>query len=76
MFQRVYLGPEVTQERAKIRRAIRTLFEHFSASPEQIPDSLPDGPRHRRVTDYIAGMTDRFCVAQYEALTVPTAFSL
>ncbi len=76
MFERVYLGPEVTQERAKIQRAVRTLFEHFCIYPDQIPDSTPDGPVWRRVTDYIAGMTDRFCVAQYEALTVPNAFAL
>jgi dGTPase len=76
MFERVYLGPEVTQERAKILRAVKTLFAHFCMHPEEIPDSIPDGPVHRRVTDYVAGMTDRFCVAQFEALTVPTAFSL
>jgi dGTPase len=76
MFERVYLGPEVTQERAKIKRAVRTLFEHFCNHPEEIPASIPGGPVWRRVTDYIAGMTDRFCVSQYETLTVPNAFAL
>ena len=27
-----------------------------------------------RVTDYIAGMTDRFCIRAFEELSVPTAF--
>ncbi|HTW11344.1 MAG TPA: deoxyguanosinetriphosphate triphosphohydrolase [Solirubrobacteraceae bacterium] len=75
MFEHVYLGPQVTQERTKIQRAVRELFGHFCEHPEQIPPSIPQGELSQRVTDYIAGMTDRFAVAQFEALTVPTAFS-
>jgi dGTPase len=75
MFERVYLGPEVTHEREKIRNAVRTLFDHFCDHPELIPDSLPAGERSRRVPDHIAGMTDRFAVAAFEALAVPTAFT-
>lgn len=75
MFKHVYLGPKVTHEREKIKRAIQTLFDHFCDHPELIPESIPDGELSRRVTDYVAGMTDRFAVAQFEALTVPTAFA-
>jgi dGTPase len=75
MFEHVYLGPQVTQERRKIRIAVRALFNHFCDHPEQIPDSIPDGPLSRRVTDHIAGMTDRFAVALFETLAVPTAFT-
>ena len=75
MFENVYLGPDVTQEQEKIRKAVRMLFEHFCKYPEQIPESIPDGELSRRVTDYIAGMTDRFAVALFELLTVPTAFT-
>ena len=75
MFEHVYLGPQVTQERARIKIAVRALFNHFCDHPEQIPDSIPEGPLSRRVTDHIAGMTDRFAVAAFEALAVPTAFT-
>ncbi len=75
MFEHVYLGPQVTQEREKIRAAVRTLFNHFCDHPEQIPDSIPDGALSRRVADHLAGMTDRFAVAVFEALAVPTAFT-
>ncbi len=75
MFERVYLGPQVTHEREKIRLAVRTLFDHFCDHPELIPGSIPEGTLARRVSDHIAGMTDRFAVAAYEALTVPTAFT-
>jgi dGTPase len=75
MFAHVYLGPQVTHERQRIKIAVRSLFNHFCDHPEEIPDSIPDGPLSRRVTDHIAGMTDRFAVALFEALAVPTAFT-
>ena len=75
MFEHVYLGPQVTQERTKIERAITTLFDHFCEHPQTIPASIPDGELWRRVADHVSGMTDRFAVAQFEALTVPTAFT-
>jgi dGTPase len=75
MFEHVYLGEQARREHAKIELVVRTLFDHYCARPELIPDSIPDGPLDRRVTDYVAGMTDRFCIATFEALTVPVAFA-
>ena len=75
MFERVYLGAEATREHAKIRVVISSLFDHYCAHPEDIPDSTPPGEVSRRVTDYLAGMTDRFCIRAFEALSVPVAFA-
>ncbi len=75
MFERVYLGPEATREHAKIRLVVRSLFDHYCAHPEEIPDSIPPGDVARRVTDYLAGMTDRFCIRAFEDLNVPVAFA-
>ena len=75
MFERVYLGLEARREHAKIELVVRSLFEHYCASPAEIPASIPDGPAHQRVTDYLAGMTDRFCIRAFEALSVPVAFA-
>ncbi len=75
MFERVYLGPEARREHAKIELVIRSLFDHYCAHPEEIPDSNPDGEIAQRVTDYVAGMTDRFCIRTFEALSVPVAFA-
>jgi dGTPase len=74
MFDHVYLGPIATREHAKIQGVIGALFSHYCAHPLLIPDSIPDGALSVRVTDYIAGMTDRFCIRAYEDLTVPDAF--
>ncbi len=75
MFERVYLGPEARREHDKIEVVVRTLFDHYCAHPEEIPASIPEGPTPQRVTDYVAGMTDRFCIRAFEALTVPVAFA-
>jgi dGTPase len=75
MFDRVYLGPEATREGEKIRLVVRALFDHYCANPGEIPPSVPDGELSRRVTDYLAGMTDRYCIRMFEQLTVPVAFA-
>jgi dGTPase len=75
MFERVYLGPEARREHVKIERVIRALFEHYCSEPASIPDSIPPGDLARRVTDYIAGMTDRYCIRVFEQLSVPVAFA-
>jgi dGTPase len=75
MFERVYLGPEATREHAKIHLVVSSLFDHYCDHPEEIPGSIPEGPLERLVTDYLAGMTDRFCIRAFEALSVPVAFA-
>jgi dGTPase len=74
MFERVYLGPAVRAERARIAEVVRRLFEHYAEHPELLPGN--DGaPLAQRVTDYLAGMTDRYCIRQYTELQVPQAFA-
>jgi dGTPase len=78
MFEHVYLGPVARREHAKIDRVVRTLFEHYVAEPDRIPDGggAPDADLAQRVTDWLAGMTDRYCIRAFEALSVPEAFAL
>jgi dGTPase len=75
MFRRVYLGPSAQAEANKIRFVVRTLFDRLCANPQEIPESIPPGELSRRVTDYIAGMTDRFCMRAFEAVSMPLAFA-
>jgi dGTPase len=71
MFDHVYLGPEARREQGRVRRTMRGLFEHYMEHPDELPNPDPAATRCQRVTDYIAGMTDRFCIARFTALTVP-----
>jgi dGTPase len=75
MFDHVYLGPVATREHAKINRVIDVLFTHYCEHPDEIPASIPDGDLSARVTDYLAGMTDRFCIRAFERLSVPVSFA-
>ena len=75
MFERVYLGPAATREHAKINGVVRALFDHYCAHPGEIPGSIPAGDLARRVSDYLAGMTDRYCIRVFNALSVPVAFA-
>ncbi|HMD57207.1 MAG TPA: deoxyguanosinetriphosphate triphosphohydrolase [Solirubrobacteraceae bacterium] len=81
MFERVYLGPAVRAEREKIVAVLRRLFDHYVEHPELLPDALSAGPPReqqelaRRVSDYVAGMTDRYCIRAYSELQIPRAFA-
>src|SRR3954453_10689479 len=68
MFQRVYLGEEARAEQERARRALRMLFEHYLEPLDDVPATDPSPEPGQRVTDYLAGMTDRFCLATYERL--------
>ena len=77
MFERVYLGPVAVREHVKVERVLRTLFAHYCEHPEELPDhgGAPGSDLPQRVTDYLAGMTDRYCIRAFQALTVPDAFA-
>jgi dGTPase len=71
MFDRVYLGPEARSEVERVRRTLRGLFDHYMEHPEQVPALDQGADLCQRVTDYVAGMTDRFCIGRFTELTVP-----
>ncbi|MBZ0251833.1 MAG: deoxyguanosinetriphosphate triphosphohydrolase [Candidatus Methylomirabilis sp.] len=60
----------------KAGRIIKGLFEAYEANPKQIPPEAYRGlayeSRYRLIADYIAGMTDRFAIAEYAKLYDPT----
>jgi len=77
MFDRVYLGETARREQAKITLVLRTLFDHYADAPALLPDDggAPDADLPQRVTDYLAGMTDRYCIRAFEAVAVPESFA-
>jgi dGTPase len=78
MFEHVYLGKAARAEHVKIDTVVGTLFNHYADHPEELPDNggVPGSDLAQRVTDYVSGMTDRYCIRAYEDLTVPDAFAL
>jgi dGTPase len=71
MFDNVYLGPAARREHDRVRRTLRGLFDHYLDHPGDVPEWEPGASECQRVTDYIAGMTDRFCIARFTELTIP-----
>jgi dGTPase len=62
MFERVYLGPGAAEQRETASTTIRRVFDHLVSHPEDLPPGRP-GDLAQRVTDHVAGMTDRFALA-------------
>src|SRR5919198_1120864 len=58
MFERVYLGPHARGEHERARFTIHRIFDHLVGRGDDVEE----------VTDYIAGMTDRFALAYVESL--------
>jgi len=73
MFDRVYLGETARSEHARVERTMTGLFDHYLANPQIIPALDPAADDVQRVTDYIAGMTDRYCIARFTDLAIPEA---
>jgi dGTPase len=73
MFERVYLGEAARREHGKVERVIRTLFDWYCERPDELPAGAA-GDIPERVTDHIAGMTDRYCIRAFEELAVPRSF--
>ncbi len=68
LFTRMYRAPEVVKMRAEVTEVISDLFPFFLEHPSELPEDWRDDiaaakdevARARLVSDYIAGMTDRF----------------
>ena len=66
MFERVYLGAAVQTEHERVERVISALVETCAERPP--PPLVAGASEAERVTDWIAGMTDRYAERAYAAL--------
>ncbi|NTW27981.1 MAG: deoxyguanosinetriphosphate triphosphohydrolase [Coriobacteriia bacterium] len=74
LFDHVYLSDRAKAEEPKANAVVRSLFAHFLEHPEDMPaDERPveGSQRVQAVVDYIAGMTDRYAIREFERLFVP-----
>ncbi len=77
LYERFYRHYRVARMAAKADRTIRALFSAFVEEPAQLPPetqaniSDPGRNLHRAVCDYIAGMTDRYAIAEHRRLFDP-----
>ena len=75
LFAHMYRHSNVLKVREKAERVVWRLFDAFFADPKAMPAEwasgaagAPAGERARAAADYIAGMTDRFAIAEHRRL--------
>ncbi|MES0371071.1 MAG: deoxyguanosinetriphosphate triphosphohydrolase [Mariprofundaceae bacterium] len=76
LFKNMYKHYRVVRMAAKAERVIQEVFAAYMEKPEMLPtthqvklDKATDlEKRARKIADYIAGMTDRFALDEYERL--------
>lgn len=76
LFARMYRAPSVVVERGNVTAMLNDLFPLFLRDPGQMPDHWSRIARDaadetqcaRIVLDYVAGMTDRFAIAEHQRL--------
>ncbi len=87
LMNNMYRHVDVNRARSQAKRVVRALFELFMDEPETLPpewheryeaynDDAGRAKLPRIVCDYIAGMTDRFAIREYERLFGMTAMKM
>ena len=75
LFEQVYTRHEVTVQEKKAEFLIQSLFSHYEAHPEEMPEEYRACAERegvgRAVCDYVAGMTDNYAVRRFEELFIP-----
>ncbi len=75
LLNNLYRHYRVIRMQAKAKRFIKELFHAYVEEPAQLPAHiqrrLEGEDLHRVVCDYIAGMTDRFALEEYQKLFEP-----
>ena len=77
MFSHVYIDSPAKAEEHKARKIVMELFGFFIDNFDLIEGNTKSisSTKERVVTDYIAGMTDRYAIQQYVEKFVPTSWN-
>ncbi len=73
MFDRVYVGSVASREMQRVNMVVGNLFNYYMENPWLLPPwtGAGGGDDIRRVTDYIAGMTDQFAIRTFKEIFLP-----
>jgi dGTPase len=82
MFESVYMNKKAKSQEAQAERLLEQLFMYYELHLETLPEEYLlrmrqfGEPSYRAVCDYIAGMSDRYAVAKFKELMIPSAWSV
>ena len=75
LFQRVYRHPQIVDGRREAQAKLTHLFQQLVADPGRLPtlfhERIPRVGERRAVADYLAGMTDHYCLEQFDRFSEP-----
>ncbi len=75
MFENIYQGPVCKAERVRATFIIEHLFEYYCKNPDKMSPLYcriaEEEGLEIAVADYISGMSDAYCVSQFQDLYVP-----
>ena len=79
LFDNVYTSEPVMHEVRKAKHLVEDLFDYFVRHYDEVPQELRDisgGDPLRAVTDYVAGMTDRYAQNFYKDMFIPHSWNI
>jgi dGTPase len=72
LYRNLYYNPVVNEPHLRARKLLRDLFHYFVQHPDEIGEHARKDVRRqgvqRAVCDYLAGMTDRYAIAEHQRL--------
>ena len=75
LMKNLYQHDKVREMTDKAKVMVETLFQQYMSDPDQMPEEFftnasggNESEQARVVADYVAGMTDRFAIAEYERM--------
>jgi len=75
LFRRVYRHPDIQKMTDGAEEIVGALFSHYLSHVDDLPlnwfkrvEDIDVGERARMIGDFVAGMTDRFAIAEHERL--------
>jgi dGTPase len=75
MFVKIYNGETLKVERGKAKFVLEQVFNYFIKNPEKMPEFyitiVSKEGLHQGVVDYIAGMSDEYCLSLFNDIYVP-----
>lgn len=82
MFKSVYTNKVAKSQEEKAEELLKSLFHYYIKKVEKLPEEYQYMITHkgesqeRVVCDYIAGMTDRYAIAVYRELMIPSSWNI
>ncbi len=77
--ENMYFHPYVVRMCEKAQRYVEQLFDTYVKNPRQlelwVQKKVEEEGKYRAICDFLAGMTDRYAIAEYTKLFAPIEFS-